>query len=63
MSTLGFSVVLSVAIGAVAGWYLDKHVFGTSPWLTYVFLALGVGAAVSNVVLVIKRAQRIQEKA
>jgi ATP synthase protein I len=48
LSTVGFSFVLSIAIGAGLGWYLDKS-FGTGPWLFFLFFAIGVAAGVLNV--------------
>ena len=46
-STLGFSVVFAILIGLAIGYWLDSK-FGTSPWLTLVFLVMGVIAAYSN---------------
>ena len=48
LSTVGFSFVLAIAIGAGLGWYLDKS-FGTAPWMFFLFFAIGVAAGVLNV--------------
>jgi ATP synthase protein I len=48
LSTVGFSFVFAIAIGAGLGWYLDK-LFGTAPWMFFVFFAIGVAAGILNV--------------
>ena len=48
LSTVGFSFVFAIAIGAALGWYLDKF-FGTAPWMFFVFFAIGVAAGILNV--------------
>ena len=42
-SAIGLEMGLSVAIGVVLGYFLD-HYFGTQPWLTLIFLLIGVVA-------------------
>jgi len=54
LSTVGLSMALSVGIGAVAGYFLDKK-FGTAPWLFFVFLAFGIVAAFKNLHLMYKK--------
>lgn len=39
--TVGLNLVFSTFIGLAIGYWLDK-VFGTSPWLTIIFLVLGI---------------------
>ena len=58
-SSIGFQIVLSVLIGLLGGKYLDENVFNTAPWLTYIGLILGVAAAVSNVMLAIKKLKKL----
>jgi len=43
-SHVGMTVVISVFIGLGIGWYLDEKVFHgrTAPWLTFLFLGLGI---------------------
>ena len=42
-SAVGLEMGFSVAIGVVIGYYLDRY-FQTRPWLTLIFLILGVVA-------------------
>jgi ATP synthase protein I len=42
-SAIGLEMGLSVAIGLAIGYYLDRY-FQTKPWLTMIFLILGVVA-------------------
>jgi ATP synthase protein I len=43
-SAIGLEMGLSVAIGVAIGYFLDQY-FNTKPWLTLIFLFLGVAAA------------------
>jgi len=54
-SSLGFQVALSIFIGLAIGIFLDRRVFHTTPWLTLVFLALGIVAGFRNIGLAIKK--------
>ncbi len=49
-STIGMTVAFSIFIGVGFGYFLDHKVFGgrTKPWLTLIFLGLGVAAAFKN---------------
>jgi len=49
-SHVGISFVLSIIIGFGIGWYLDNKVFDgrTAPYLTFLFLALGIAAGFKN---------------
>ena len=42
-SALGLEMGVAVAIGYGVGWWLDRR-FGTKPYLTMVFLLLGIAA-------------------
>ncbi len=53
-SSSGLTVALSIFIGLFAGLYLDSR-FGTGPWLMFVFLGLGLGAAFRNLGLLLRR--------
>jgi ATP synthase protein I len=57
-SSLGFSVSLAIFIGLGIGVYLDKR-FGTSPWLTLVFLGFGIAAGFRNIGLAIKKSRKL----
>jgi ATP synthase protein I len=46
-STLGFTIVIATFIGLALGLWLDR-VFNTSPWLTVIFLILGIIAGFRN---------------
>ena len=46
-SALGIAIVLATAIGLALGYWLDR-VFDTSPWLTLIFLILGIIAGFRN---------------
>jgi ATP synthase protein I len=47
LSTVGITMVVSTVIGYFIGHYLDGR-FGTTPWLTLVFLLLGIAAGFKN---------------
>jgi len=49
-SHVGISFVFSILIGFGIGWYLDNKVFDgrTVPYLTFLFLALGIAAGFKN---------------
>ena len=59
-SSIGLSVSLSIFIGLGVGVYLDHHVFGTTPWLTIIFLILGILAGYRNIGLAIKKARKMK---
>ena len=48
LSTVGFSFVLAIVLGAWLGWVLDKRL-GTTPWLFFLGFAMGLAAGVLNV--------------
>ena len=48
LSTVGFSFVLAIVIGAAAGYFLDRWL-GASPWLFFLFFLLGLAAGILNV--------------
>jgi ATP synthase protein I len=58
-SSLGLSVALSIFIGLAIGVYLDRQVFHTTPWLTLIFLGLGIAAGYRNIGLAIKRSRNL----
>jgi ATP synthase protein I len=57
-STIGLSVALSIFIGLGIGVYLDRR-WGTSPWLTLLFLVLGIAAGYRNIGLAIKKSRKL----
>ena len=60
-SSVGLAMVLATVIGLAAGYYLDKWL-GTSPWLTLVFLVLGIVAGFRNLYVMMKRIERIDKE-
>ncbi len=58
-SSLGLSVVLSIFIGLAVGIYLDRRVFHTTPWLTLIFLGIGIAAGYRNIGLAIKKSRKL----
>ena len=52
-SALGIEMAVAVSLGALLGWWLDKRL-GTEPWLLFVGIIVGVGAATRTVVRVVK---------
>jgi ATP synthase protein I len=57
-SSLSFSIALSIVIGLGIGYWLDMK-FNTSPWLTLIFLGLGVIAGFRNIYLAVQRSRRL----
>jgi ATP synthase protein I len=53
---VGLQIVSGTFIGLLMGIFLDKWL-GTKPWLTIVFLLLGIAAGFKNVFKEIKRIQ------
>jgi len=59
-SSLSFSIALSIVIGLGIGYWLDTNTkFETSPWLTLIFLGLGVIAGFRNIYLAVERSRRL----
>ncbi len=61
-SSMGISIVLATFIGLGIGYYLDNHVFDTSPWLTLIFLVLGIIAGFRNIYIIGRKAQSAGER-
>ncbi|MCK5915876.1 MAG: AtpZ/AtpI family protein [Deltaproteobacteria bacterium] len=60
-STVGLELGFSVAIGVVAGYYLDQWL-DTAPWLTIFLLLCGVAAGFKRIFLALKSLEREQEE-
>lgn len=60
LSTVGITLVVSTVIGYYMGYYLDRF-FGTSPWLTIIFLLFGIAAGFKNLFMAVKRVERLEE--
>ncbi len=52
-------MVLSIFIGLAVGIYLDRRVFNTTPWLTLIFLGLGIAAGYRNIGFAIKKSRKL----
>ena len=59
-SSVGLELGLSVIIGLLIGYYLDKEA-GTGPWLMFLFLGFGLVAGFRGVLRAVKRAERAAE--
>lgn len=60
-SAIGLEMGFSVAIGIVIGYYLDQY-FHTGPWLTMIFLFLGVVAAFRSLFSLMKRLDKDERR-
>jgi ATP synthase protein I len=58
VSTVGLSMGIAIALGALIGYYLDKWL-DTSPWLLLIFLGFGIAAAFRNLYIMYKRVGRL----
>jgi ATP synthase protein I len=54
LASMGIAMVVSTFIGLAMGIYLDKF-FGTAPWLTIIFLLLGIAAGFRNIYLTARK--------
>lgn len=57
-SSIGLSIALSIFIGLGIGVYLDRK-FETSPWMTLIWLFLGILAGFRNISLAIKKSRKL----
>ncbi len=58
LSTLGLTMVFATMIGLAIGVYLDKKL-NTSPWLTIIFLLIGIIAGFKSIIqTAIKQAKK-----
>jgi ATP synthase protein I len=60
-SAVGLEMGIAVAIGYFLGSWLDSRL-GTSPWLTYLFLFFGLGAAGLAVYRIYLKAKDLTEE-
>ena len=54
---VGLEVALSIAVGYLGGQWLDGKL-GTAPWLGYIGLVAGVGAAIKALIRVTRAYQK-----
>jgi ATP synthase protein I len=48
LGSVGLSLVIAIAMGTAAGWWIDRT-FGTGPWGFFVFFLFGVVAGILNI--------------
>ncbi|WP_457567153.1 AtpZ/AtpI family protein [Desulfurobacterium sp.] len=53
LSSVGLSFVFAVAIGFFVGYYLDRWL-KTSPWMTIIWLFIGLAAGFKNIYLAVQ---------
>ena len=58
-SSLGLSVALSIFIGLYIGLRLDRWL-GTAPWFMFIFFGLGIAAAMSNILLALRKSKNLK---
>ena len=56
---VGIEIAAAIGIGYLGGNYLD-HKFGTQPWIGYIGLLAGIGAAVKALIRVTRAYKRDQ---
>ena len=61
LSSVGICMVASCLIGLAMGFYLDKWL-DTSPWLTMIFLGLGIASGFRSIFILTSRELRRQEQ-
>ena len=57
-SSIGLSVALSIFLGLALGLWLDRK-FGTSPWLMFIGLGMGIAAGYRNIGLAIRKSRKL----
>ncbi len=60
-SAMGLAFPIAIALGYFWGRWLDR-VFATTPWLTYIFAALGVAAGFLNAIRVALRVGKEEDE-
>jgi ATP synthase protein I len=60
LSSVGISMVAASVIGLFIGVYLDEW-FGTKPWMTIIWLGIGIAAGFRNIYILTRRALREQD--
>lgn len=58
LSAVGMAMAISIALGALIGYYLDEK-FGTKPWLFIVFFCFGIAAAFRNLHVMYKKSRKL----
>lgn len=61
LSTIGLVMAISISLGAIIGYYLDKRLH-SGPWLFFIFLGFGIVAAFKNLFTMVKKIQDTDSK-
>ena len=61
LSSVGISMVAATFIGLTMGYYLDKWL-DTKPWLTLIFLLIGIVSGFRNIFILTQRELRRQQQ-
>ncbi len=61
LSSVGISMVASTFIGLAMGYYLDKWL-DTAPWMTLIFLGLGIVSGFRNIYILTDRELKRQQR-
>jgi ATP synthase protein I len=61
LSSMGISMVAATFIGLAIGYHLDRWL-DTSPWLTLLFLGLGIAAGFRNIFYMTSRELKRQQE-
>jgi ATP synthase protein I len=56
-SSVGIQLVVSTFAGLAIGYGLD-HLFGTSPWLTFIFLIIGIISGFRELLKIARKADK-----
>jgi ATP synthase protein I len=60
LSSVGISMVAASFIGLYIGIYLDEWL-GSKPWMTIIWLVIGIAAGFRNIFIMTRRALRDQD--
>lgn len=60
LSGLGISMVAATLIGLSIGYYLDRWL-GTNPWMTLIFLCIGIVSGFRNIYILTDRELKRQQ--
>ena len=61
LSSVGISMVAASFIGLFIGYSLDKWL-GTSPWMTLIWLGIGIASGFRNIFILTRRAMREEDQ-
>lgn len=61
LSSMGIFLVVATFVGGGFGYFLDKKVFGTFPWLSIIFLILGIAAGFKKIFELARQSEKDME--